>query len=287
VPANGTSYSVVTVTLRNANYVPIAGQMVTLSTEGTGRTVKLGDGSSGNAVVTNIRGQAIFRVSSTVANTCNVTATFNSDFDLETGIIFETPGSLISQNLKLTVPFEMRDYDNLTWIYLTENALTNGYFINEMYTKNARPNNEITDLANIVMYLHPNKTYTIWAKGRYHKAKIKTFTTGSIGNDIIPINFSADPCDYSNPNDVCDPGLFIGDFVPGPPADETLTPPKTPFHDNYINTLDSALLFKYWFQNHFLADINLDLQVNSIDFGWLVKNWGPGASGAPSPRCNI
>ncbi|MBU1082944.1 Ig-like domain-containing protein [Patescibacteria group bacterium] len=285
VPADGVSYSVVTITLRNSNYVPIAGQLVTVSTDNTLYNVRLANGAAGNSAVTNVRGQAIFRVSSNnLVGIANVTATFNADFNLETDVIFEAPGSLISQNLRLIVPFEMRDYDNLTWIYLTENALTNGYFIDEMYTKNARPNNEVQDLTDIVIYLHPNKVYTMWVKGRYHKAKIKTFTTGSIGNDTIEVSFS---------ENAEDPGLFIGDLLPDvkvigfTPSGEDITIPS-PFHDNFINAIDFGPWPSNWFTNNYsLADFNLDSVLNSIDFRWWIENYGPGAEGAPRPRCDL
>ncbi|OGB74200.1 hypothetical protein A2V68_00265 [candidate division Kazan bacterium RBG_13_50_9] len=275
VPNDGTSYSVVTVTLRNSAGVPLAGKSVSLSTNRTADVIRLGNGNLGSTTTTDSRGRAIFRVSSTQVGTSQVTAIVEG-LTLNTSIIFED-GTLVSHWLKLTVPFESRDYDNDVWVYVTENNLTGGVFVNEVYRKNPRPDNVIAELQSIPIYLHATRTYTVWVKGRNHLARTRSLTTGSVGGDTVELDFT----DTIQSKSV---GLLIGDLAPtkkGTGSSEVLLP----FHDNFINTIDMAVVFEAFFKNIDLANLNwpLDNIVNSLDLAFMFKNYGRGALGGPPP----
>lgn len=268
---DGEDFSVVTVTLRNVNYVPLPGLQVTLTTDRIADVVTLADGTPGHVDYTDYRGRAIFHVSSTQTGLSAVTGTLVDGFELGTEIIFETPGSLIWNNLNVRVPFQARDYDNEVWIYFTENGLDDPVFVNEVYLKNPNSYPEATrnlvqELYDIKIYLHPNTTYTMWAKGRYHKARIATpLISGATNGNDLPATFDE---------------LLIGDLLPN---ESKLYNRPSPYHDNFVNTIDLPLIYNSWFKNSYLADFFRDFMVNSIDFNYWVSNYGPGVIGGPPP----
>ena len=280
---NGEDFSVVTVTLRNINYVPLPGLQVTLTTDREADLITLADGTSNHVTYTDYRGRAIFHVGSPQTGFSAVTATLADGVEFGTEIIFEEPGSLIWHNLQVRVPFQARDYDNEVWIYFTEDELDYPVFVNEVYYKNpgshpVATRDLVQELYNIKMYLHPNATYTMWAKGRYHKARIiDSKITGSIGGSNLPFEFEE---------------LLIGDLLPissalykRPAPNEKQNLP-TPYHDNYINTIDLPPIYNSWFENAYLPDFLRDFIVNSIDFNYWVSNYGPGIKGGPPPIYN-
>ena len=271
VDATGAKYSLVTVLLRNSNDVPLKGLSIKLTSNRSSDTIRQGDGSDGDTVVTNNSGRARFRVSSSSAGTSTISATVGSR-TFSTQIFFESSG-LITQYLKIKVPFEARDYDNEVLTYIKKNGSTSDsdVCINGYYTKNARPNNELVELNNEAIYLKPNTTYFIWVKGRYHLARSATFITGStnmaVTDSPIAINLTE---------------LLIGDVAPDfrkvGGAEVTL-----PFRDNAINTVDVAPLYAAWFTNVDLLDFYRDYNVNGVDWLYWFTNYGLGELGGPPP----
>ncbi|MFA5270153.1 MAG: hypothetical protein WC400_00850 [Patescibacteria group bacterium] len=271
VDATGAKYSLVTVLLRNSNDVPLKGLSVKLTSNRSNDTIKQGDGSNGDTVVTNNSGRARFRVSSSSAGTSTISATVGSR-TFGTQIFFESSG-LITQYLRVRVPFEARDYDNEVLTYIKKNGSTSDsdVCINGYYTKNARPNDELAELNNEAIYLKPNTTYFIWVKGRYHLARSATFITGSTNmtatDSPIAINVTE---------------LLIGDVAPNfrkvGEAEVAL-----PFRDNAINTVDVAPLYAAWFTNVDLLDFYRDYSVNGVDWLYWFTNYGLGELGGPPP----
>jgi len=276
VRANGNDYSLVTVTVRNAYFVPLEGYEVILSTDrGDNDIIELENGSPGNSTDTNEDGQTIFLVSSATQGISEVTAEV-SDFEVSTEIYFEDPTSLIPRVLDVTVPFQSRDYDNLVWVYVTEEQTSGDplEFINEVYTKTASPDDKLEILSNITMYFHPDETYNIWVKGRYHLGRTETFYPGSdTGLDVIEIDMTRSGL-----------GLLIGDLMPDVDGDGN----TTAFHDNYVNTVDFQPLFNSIFDDVGDAAENIDWPINDIintlDLGLLFTNYGGGEAGGPPPH---
>lgn len=275
---DGEDFSVVTVTLRNVNYVPLPGLRVALTTDRTADVVTLDDGTLDHIAYTDYRGRAIFHVSSTQTGLSAITGTLSDGSELKTEIIFEQPGSLIWNKLKVTVPFQARDYDNEVWVYLTEDDLADPVFVNEVYLKNPNSHPEVTrnlvqELYDIKIYLHPNTTYTMWAKGRYHKARIvDTLTTGATNGSNLPVSFDE---------------LSIGDISPNRTKNingiDYNPPVSTPYHDNYINVMDLQPIYDTWFENSYITDFLRDFVVNNFEFNYWLKNYGPGSDEGPPP----
>jgi len=279
VPADGDAFSVVTVTVRNMYFSPLEDVLVDLSTNRPSDVIRLSDGSSGSSTETDIDGKAIFQVSSEIVGTSTVTAAVD-DFEISEDIYFETEGSLIPRLVDITVPFESRDYDNLTLVYIAEvqDSGDSLEFVNEVYTKTPRPDNELIELNQILLYFHPGKTYNIWAKGRYNLGRLKQFFPGSgIEPEIIVIDMA----------DSNGKGLFIGDLLPNNFDDGYGNITLSPFHDNAVNTLDFGLLFNDFFDVVGEGIGNLDWNkneiINVLDLGYMFKNYGNGKAGGPPP----
>ncbi len=279
VPADDTAFSVVTVTVHNSNYVPLEGKVISISTDRPAYdTIRLPDGSINNLTTTNNHGRAMFRVSSDEVGHSVITA-YVDNFVLFTDIIFEEPGSLVPRILNVIVPFEARDYDNLVWIYLEEQNLADPVFINEVYAKTPRPDNRLTELYEITIYFHPGAQYTIWAKGRNHLGRIREPIIPGSSPTIDEIEIDFTKIIGSRPM-----GLLVGDFLPNKRDAGTEELPS-PFHDNAVNTIDITLLLESFYRNSYLGNINwpLDDIVNTLDLGYMFKNYGPGESGGPPP----
>lgn len=273
---DNSSYSIVTVTLRNSKSVPLAGKSVTLDTNRSADMIRLDGGAAGDTANTDSRGRAIFWVSSTQVGTSTATASVDN-LTFSTVIVFED-GTLVPRKLDIKVPFQSRDYDNEVLVYITEQSAGSPAFVHEVYVKNARPDDRLAELYNLTLYFHAGEQYTVWVKGRQHLARAKTIIPGSSSSlSDIQLDFTA--THYNQPT-----GLLVGDLLPnskGVGGNAVVLP----FHDNYINTIDMALLFGSFFQNSYLANLNwpLDNIVNNLDLAFMFGNYGPGADGGPPP----
>ena len=267
--SDGSKYSVVTVLLKNSNDTPLSGKTVTL-TASLG-TVRKGDGTPGNTGVTDGTGRVRFRVSSTALGTSTISASVDS-YHPTTQIVFET-GTLITQRIKVVVPFQARDYDNEVLIYLKKNGSLSDadVFVNGYYTKNPQPNNELADLNATTIYLRPNTTYRVWVKGRYHLAKSQTFITG--GTDMGA---------NENPVAITFTELAVGDLLPNTHRVNNNDVPL-PFHDNAVNVVDLPPIYSAWFQNADIPDFLRDFVINTADWLYWFNNYGNGELGGPPP----
>lgn len=279
---DGSDYSTVTVTVRNKDFTPLGSVTVKLTTDRIADTIRLDDGSISDTTSTNENGQAIFRVSSTEIGVSLVEAIV-STFSVSTDIVFEDSALLTSRILDVRVPFQARDYDNLTWIYITEEVNSGDplVFGNEVYTKLARPDDRLSVLANIKMYFHIDQTYNLWVKGRNHLSRVEQFFPGDkIGEGetiVIDMTKIINSKEY---------GLFVADIEPDErDIDGNGNMVPSPFHDNAINAFDFGLLITNFYKNHYTANINwpIDEIVNNFDALFIFMNWGDGETGGPPP----
>ncbi len=267
VPADGSAYSVVTVTLRSKGFIPLSGWEVSIASDRLGDVITTYSNENQEFTLTDEKGRARFKVRANVIGTSNITGTVSlSNTKLgPTKIEFEDPNSLVSATLDITVPLQANAYDRQIKLYVREKTTGIAPVVDEVYfTDNA---DKILDLPTI--YLHPGKAYGAWAKGRYHLARVKEFTAGTT-NGTISINFTDM---IANP---LGGGLLVGDFWGAP--DKWLSV----FQDNKINIGDFWLPIGNWGPGHagLIADINQDTWINNFDLGFLIRNFG---SGAPLP----
>ncbi len=284
--SNGSDFSVVTVTVRNADFSPLENVVVQLTTDRLNDTIRLDNGNLGSIANTNENGQAMFRISSTDSITNNGLSTINaivSTFSVSTTIVFEDPALLTSRFLDVRVPFQARDYDNLTWIFVSEEVPSGDplVFANEVYTKIARPDDRLTVLKNIKMYFHLDETYNLWAKGRNHLSRVQQFFPGDKTGEGETIEI--DMTKIVNNKEY---GLFIADLKPDlRDSDGNGNMVPSPFHDNAINSFDFGLMINNFYKNHYTANVNwpIDEVVNSFDTLYVFMNYGAGEEGGPPP----
>ena len=283
---DGSDFSVVTVTVRNENFTPLENVVVKLTTNRTADTIRLlSDGSINDTTNTNENGQAIFRVSSTETSTekvpCRVEAIVGT-FSVITTIIFEDPSLLTSRFLDIRVPFQSRDYDNLTWVYVSEETTGDPLvFANEVYTKLGKPDDRLSVLKDIKMYFHLDETYNLWTKGRNHLSRVEQFFPGDKTGEGETIDI-----DMTRIINSKEYGLFVADVKPDlRDIDGNANMVPSPFHDNAINAFDFGLLIDNFYANHYTANINwpIDEIVNNFDTLFIFLNYGSGEEGGPPP----
>ncbi len=251
VPADGSAFSVLTVTARNRNFVPLAGKTVSISST-------LGVITPGLTGVTNALGQATFQIRSNTVGTGNVTAVLEG-VNLTTRVFFEPVGSLLPVQLDTIVPLEAKSYDRHVKLYLRHTTGSADPVIDELYYTNAT--DQVIGLPTI--YLTTTTNYTYWAKGKFHLARTKPVTTTSAGT--LAVNFSGLHRGQTK-------GLLIGDLAPDRAGDLA-----NPFKDNAINAVDVVVIIGSWFRYAYPADFNSDYAVNSVDFTYWSINYGAGA----------
>lgn len=254
VPADDSSFSVITVTVRNGSNIPLAGKSVSLA-------ASLGTVFPATTATTNALGQATFRLRAGSVGTSNLTATVDG-ITLTTQAYFVTVGSVVAVTLDTIVPLEAKAYDRAVKLYLREPVSGAQPVIDEAYLTNFA--DAVIGLP--VIYLKPNTTYQYWAKGRYHLARVKPVSVSS--STTLTVNFTATHKGQSK-------GLLIGDLAP-----DINNSVPTLWHDNAINTVDVSKIIQAWFKNSYEADFTNDGLVNSIDFNYWTINYG---SGAPLP----
>ena len=254
VPADGTAFSLLTVTARNRNFVPLAGKAVTISSS-------LGVITPSLTGTTNAMGQAIFQIRSNTVGTGQVTATVDG-VTLTTRVFFEPVGSLLAVSLDTIVPLEAKNYDRHIKLYLRQTGSTADPVIDELYYTNSA--DQIMGLPTI--YLSATANYTYWAKSKFHLARTKPVATTTAGT--VAVNFNGVHRGQTK-------GLLIGDLAPD--RSGTLA---NPFKDNAINAVDVVVIIGSWFRYSYPADFNSDLLVNSLDFTYWTVNYG---SGSPLP----
>lgn len=259
VPADGWAYSLVTITLRSKEYLPLIGWDVAVASNRSGDVI-----TPSLQGVTDTNGQAKFQVRSNVIGQSKITGTvILSNTKLGPAIIeFEDPDQLIAVTLNITVPLQANAYDRQIKLYIREKTTGMEPTVDEIYFTGT--DDKIIGLPTI--YLHPGATYGAWAKGRYHLARATEFVAGLTDNVTIPITFAV-----FTPNNSLNGGLLVGDFAGTP------TEWMSIFHDNKINVMDFWLPLNNWISAHPIADINSDGKVNTADLSFLINNFGPGA----------
>jgi hypothetical protein len=250
VPADNAAFSVITVTVRNANNVGLANKQVSL-------TASLGTIEPPANSTTNALGQATFRVKSGTVGTSNLTATVDS-ISLTTQAFFVPVGSVVAVMLDTIVPLEAKSYERLVKLYLREPVSGAQPTIDESYYTDTT--DHVVGLPTI--YLKPNVSYSYWAKGRFHLARVKPVQAAVAGN--VAINFTATHRGTAK-------GLLIGDLSP-----DVINNLPTLWHDNAINAVDVVKIIQSWFRNSYEADLNNDGLVNSADFTYWSFNYGSG-----------
>ncbi len=263
---DGSKFSRVTVTLRDKDFNGLSGRLVSVTSNRTDddTIVAIND-------VTDPKGRAMFKVWSDKAGLSTITADSEGITIGEADIQFEssTNTTLIPVTLSIKVPLQANAYDRQVKLFLLEKTVGQKPTIDEAYFTNSF--DIITELELPRMYLHKGKDYTLWAKSRYHLARVEDFTTSGA---TISVDFTK-----STPDNLSG-GLLIGDFRGTP--DKWLSA----FHDNKINVMDFWLPISKWNVDDLIANINRgsgagqDYKVNNFDLGFLIRNFG---SGAPLP----
>ncbi|MDD5605954.1 MAG: Ig-like domain-containing protein [Patescibacteria group bacterium] len=265
VPANGSAYSTVTVTVRNDNGIPLDGISVTIGTTNSTQDVLRDVTGAGinnpSTFTTSNGGHVVFRVSSNTAHKTEATAliagtTVKAPISFENGLVPIT-------NLGIKVPVEARDYDydNVTnpgiWLTIHEANSVEPYEVDEAYS---RDGNELLQGLPNPFYLRANKTYDVWVKGKNHLAATKQFTTSS-ASSTVNVTFNE---------------LKASDLSPEINAQQV----TTPWHDNQINGLDLDIILAAWDADSYLADMHRDFLVNGYDLWYWLTNFG---DGSPKP----
>ncbi len=260
-----TVFSRVTVTLRDKDFNGLSGRLVSIESSQTDdEIVAVND-------ITDAKGRAMFKVSSTSAHLSTITATSEGITIGDVEIQFENKNTttLIPVTLSIKVPLQANVYDQQVKLYLLEKTTGQKPTIDESYFTNL--SDIITEPELPRMYLHKDKGYTLWAKGRYHLARVREFNAGRTSGATISIDFTETTAitAATNPNG----GLLIGDF--GGVTESWVSG----FRDNKINMVDFWLPLGNWGSNrpHPIADINKDAAVNTFDLGFLTRNYGLGA----------
>jgi len=272
VPAHGSDYSLVTVTVLNQYSLPLPGKEVALSYSGDILVfVRDQEGNNVNSLTTDENGQVFFYLRSREIGTITVVASVG-DIVLndKPEVTFVSIDELKEYTLRATVSFEAKSYDEgKVWVII-KNKIRESYQVDEVYW--VGDDNLIRDGEGelLKVQLRPENNYVIWVKGEYHKAQAKDFVAPSANND--------------EPIDLIVPKLLAGDLA------GTSPPGRTGFHDNQVSTPDFSFLLNFWGQdtrNNSEADkadigpINsLDHFINTFDFAVLLKNW---LNGAPKP----
>lgn len=270
VPNNGVAYSTVTVSVKNANGIAIAGVSVTVSTTNLSDILTDNIGApldQNSSLLTNVGGRVTFRVSSndehkTVAEATVAGTKVTAPISFEANLI-----TITSFDIKVPVEANSYDYDLSAnpgiWLAIHENnpQSSEPLEINDAYALNS--SSQILEGMPSPFYLRQNTTYDIWVKGKNHLGRIREFTTPSAETTTIDVDFVA---------------LKAADI--GPPTNQS-TNKLTPWHDNTINSIDLSILLNFWKLPSSLANIDdRDNEVNGFDLFYWIRNFG---NGSPKP----
>ena len=283
ISADGSKYSLVTVMLKNANGTPLSNKSVKLSSSRTQDVIKLSDGATGDTAITDSSGRVRFRVSSNIVSVTPSTITARVDgLSLSTRLTFVPATDLIAYRLDVTVPFQSRDYDNEVLVHLKIKGsdLDNDVAVSGYYLKTPETlGNKLTELNAATIYLKPNATYTMWAKGRYHLARLSgdIITGGSAPAQAITIDLTRNLGIPPTPT-----GLLIGDLLPNTRQVSGVSL-ALPYHDNAVNTIDVSPIYAAWFKTADIPDFLRDFVVNVADWLYWFNNYGNGELGGPPP----
>jgi hypothetical protein len=265
VPADGTSVATVTITLRNSRYAPLAGKSVTVASDRNTTADTIDSFTPTGAQLTDVNGKVCFAIRSSTTGASNIRATIGSLVLGPATVHFEDATNLVSVNFDVKVPLEAKSYDREIKIYLREQTANMGPAINEVYVTDPATD-KLTGVPESI-YLHPNKTYIMWAKGHYHLARTRQFNSPTSAGTTITLDFT---------DTTTGKGLFAADLA----GDETEGSGIFPgFNDNKINNLDIPVFINSWFVNSYLADLTGDFIVNTLDIAYWAANWfhNPGA----------
>ncbi len=260
VPADNTSVSKITVTLRNSNYQPLAGRTVTLESNQTGDTIS----PASKSVVSDANGLAIFTVKSGTEHDSVITARVES-LSFGTVVHFVNSGIVVSANITLYVPLEAKSYDRMIKVIMKRVGGTEED-INEVYISSGT-----NEVVLPTLYLQKNSTYNIWAKGRNHLARTRSVVTTTIDLPSTRLDYTETHRGTQNK------GLLVADTQP---EFQMLDGRQVlmPFHDNKINTPDFSGFLSHWFQQFDPVDFNSDSKVNNADALYWFTNYGEGAA---------
>ena len=207
LPADGSSTSQLTVTLKDANGNPVSGQVVTLSSSGSGNTITPGSGA------TDASGKFQATISSTVTETKTVTASTGT-LTISTSVVFSNTS--LCQNVTCTALDQCHDAGtcNPSTGQCSNPAKSDGTFCND---GNACTQIDTCQAGSCV----GSAPVVCTASDQCHFAGTCNPSTGACGNPAAPNGTACDDGNLCTQTDYCQAGTCTGtNPVVCTPADE-------------------------------------------------------------------